>query len=615
MRNVLVYIEPHPIRNYYEEFYDVGLLLCQAMLQLDQSAGYNFRYLSNDAIVDRIITEAPSLSYLSLRFTSQENQLLENFYGQWNLKTIHEWLSLVKGEGPLCDFYVSVLERVHKEYPFDAVLLWSDNGAVRKFCLDNDIAILHAEYGPTRAPFHQTIYLDPDGTNGAAAVLKAPLIELTPEITVPRETWVTRHGKDWNDEKKVGLIDVATTSNNKSMSRASDSRPYLFIPLQLEDDLNTQLYSKFKTPEAFLRHVIPQALDIGLDVVVKGHPAAVGRTFNLIAQTKALNYARTLGERVTVMPHTATAFESINILAQAAAVATINSSVGFEALLLGKVTFLYGEAAFDIGGKLNFSEQSLSIKNISSPNHEHLDSLTSFLCCHYLHPLESVTKGNALATVLDYIFETKDSRTDTLSFWKGWIERINYGYQWLAEKKIANQHLLGRNTGKLAGNRYIFEGGARTMSVSNDNINISATNSGERIFATAKNSVNSFFGYLESLTSATEKDITYLQIAGWAVDRAGARPPIQILFCHHDDVISLHRTLTIRRDVAETLSQKIAPRCGFTFHVDKKYIQDAKNCRLIFISSTNEAHIMPLLEGCVHFETAVNSVKTAESVE
>lgn len=599
MRNVLVYIEPHPIRNYYEEFHNVGLLLCQAMLQLGARSGYNFRYVSNDSVIDRIINDTAALSYLSLRFTAEENKYLESLYGQWNIKTINEWLSLVNGEGPASDFYVSVLERLHKEYPFEAILLWSDNGAVRRFCRKHDIAVLHGEYGPTRAPFHQTIYFDPNGTNGAAAVLQAPLENLRPKIIVPRETWVTRHGKDWNDERTVGLIDVPCTLQKDLIRNQKIAPPYLFIPLQLEDDLNTQLYSDFKTPEAFLRHVIPEALKLGLAVVVKGHPAAVGRTFNLIAQTKALNYARSMGERVTVIPHTTKEFESINILAQAAAVATINSSVGFEALLLGKSTFLFGTAAYDVGGKLSTSNHSMSLGRITQPDHDHLDKLTSFLCCHYLHPLESVTKGNALATVLDYIFETKNQPTNTVEFWQGWMDRIDHGYGWLSQLPAKTPLATVRDTGPLSGNRLIFEGGAKKLFVNNGEIQVTAINNGEQILARAKNVANSIIGFVDSLTEVTENDKEYCQISGWALDRT-LRPPIQILFCHHDKVISSHRILTIRRDVAEEFKASIAPRCGFTFNVDKIYANEMKNCRLVFLSSNNVGYAMGLSKGSIH---------------
>jgi len=600
MRKILIYIEPHPVRNYYEEFYDVGMLLCDSLHQLAPDRQYDFRYISNDAVVDRLVVERPNHSYLSLRFTAEENKKLNALYGQWNLKTINEWLSLVKGEGAVTDFYVSVLERVRQEYQFDAILLWSDNGAVRKFGEKNNLPVLHAEFGPTRHPFHKTIYFDPHGTNGAAAVLSAQLDQLKLKLEVPRETWLTRQGKTWNDEKKVGVIDAPLTVESELASEVYQNTPYIFIPLQLEDDLNTQLYSEFKTPETFLRHVIPQALAAGLNVVIKGHPAAQGRTFNLIAETKALKYAKTMGERVQILPRNTSSLNSMNVIAQSVAVVTINSSVGFEALLLGKNTLLFGNAAFDIGSKLYSAGKTLTAENAANADHSHLDKLTSFLCGHYLHPIESVTNGDALATVLDYIFESKDIDATTNEYWAGWIKHIEYGYRWLSEIAENPQSLKqGVNIGPLAGNRRIFEANARDFFTSDDRLFVNGAFSGFRLTATAKIIENSFMGFVDSLSVDEEPDSQHLQITGWSLDRHGYRPPVQILFCADDKVISLHRVLTPRLDVAEALEKNIATRCGFTFQVHKKHFENIEKCKLIFLSSSNFVHIAELKVGSI----------------
>lgn len=603
MRNVLIYIEPHPIRNYYEEFHDVGLLLSQAMLRAGHKSGYDFRYISNDAVVDRIITNKPQLSYLALRLTADENEKLNSLYGQWNLATVNQWLSLVKGEGEVTDFYVSVLARLHKEYPFDAVVLWSDNGAVRRFCKKNDIVVMHVEYGPTRAPFHQTIYFDPEGTNGAASVLNAPLDSLKPTLNVPRETWVTRHGKSWNDDKKVGLIDAPSTMEPNLVESGCLPMPYAFIPLQLEDDLNTQLYSQFKTPEAFLRHVLPQILASGLNVVIKGHPGAMGRTFNLIAETKALNYARSLGDRITILPKSITPFQSIHIISQAAAIVTINSSVGFEALLLGKKTFLYGAATYDIGGHMDATNTDFSTNEISKADHAHLDKLTSFLCNHYLHPLESVTTGNALPKVLDYFFETKKKANNTAEFWQGWIDNINFGYRWLADIASDLDELQPtKDIGSLAGNRAMFEANSRTFSLDGEDLFMIGKQGDYRVKAHSKCTRGNFAGFLESVEETDVKGNKYLLISGWCVDR-DYRPPTQVFFCENNKVVSTHRILSVRRDVSETLGKSIAPCCGFTFHVDAKYINSTKECSLIFLSSANNSQITPLAVGSIHQTT------------
>lgn len=602
MRNILIYIEPQPIRNYFEEFYDVGLILCDGMLQLDKSSGYQFRYLSNDAIIDRLVTERAALSYLSMRFTADENETLEGFYKQWNDESIQEWLSLVKGTGPIADFYVSVLGRIREEYAFDAILLWSDNGAVRRFGELHGIPVLHAEFGPTRSPFHKTVYFDPEGTNGAAAVLKAPLDEVVSSISVPRETWVTREGKIWNDQHKIGLIDAPLTLDKSLVDKGVFNGTYVFIPLQLQDDLNTQLYSEFKTPEAFLRHVLPKVINAGFRAVIKGHPAAGGRTYNLIAETKALKYAKTLGDKITIIPRDTPALQSINVIAQAAAVLTINSSVGFEAILLGKNSILFGEAAFDIGRKLLAPQDDFTSLISKSDNH-HLDKLVSFLCNHYLLPLESVKNGNAIATVFDYIFESQALSTSSKEFWQGWVDKIQFGYEWLSESAQDKEDLRSyRYAGNLVGNRLIFEGGSRTHFIKNDQLVVQAIYQNTQIFATCKHITNSFMGFIESIEDSTNDSTQFIQISGWALDVKGYRPPVQILFCSRNRVLSTHRILTTRRDVGEFLGKRVAPKSGFTFEIDKKHI-DGDDCYLIFLSTSNFSYRVPLKLGSVYFKT------------
>jgi len=599
MRKVLVYIEPHPVRNYYEEFYDVGSLLCESMHQLNVDSGYEFRFLSNDTIVDRMITEKAHLSYLSMRLTAQESGHLDSMFGQWGTKTIADWLSLVRGEGAISQFYIDVLSRVREEYCFDAVILWSDNGAVRRFCEKNNIVIMHTELGPTRSPFPQTIYFDPLGTNGAAAILSAPLESIDPEVLLPRETWITRHGKSWNDEKKVGLIDAGLTLEIDDSFSPDFHTPYIFVPLQLADDLNTQLYSELKSPLQFLTHLIPQAIALGLKVLIKGHPAAQGRPYNLIAETKALNMATSFGEHVVVLPRNMSAFESIKVMSQAVATCTINSSVGFENILLGKKTILFGKAAFDIGEDMNIGLADLTYEKLFRNTDVKLDRLTSFLMNHYLHPIEAVTKGDAIKVVLDLLFRNKGKPKNSLEFWSDWVSSINFGYHWVShnESNWKNKPIPS-DTGIFAGNRRMFEASSKHIIAIEDKYIITGNHKGSYISASVMDCHDAFIGFIDSLVSTTEGDS--LRITGWCVEREKYRPPIQVLFCVADTIVSSHRLLTVRRDVAEVLGQPITPRCGFTFDINEKHLADINLCSLIFVSSDNCAQRIKLITGSIH---------------
>jgi hypothetical protein len=599
MRKVLIYIEPHPVRNYYEEFYDVGSLLCESMHRLNVDSGYEFRFLSNDIIIDRMITEKAHLSYLSMRFTAQESGRLDSMFGQWGTKTIEDWLSLVRGEGTISEFYVDVLSRVREEYYFDAIILWSDNGAVRNFCHEQNIVVMHAELGPTRSPFPQTIYFDPLGTNGAASVLSAPLDVVESEVLLPRETWVTQHGKSWNDENKVGLIDAGLTLEISDNFSTDLHTPYIFVPLQLADDLNTQLYSELKSPLQFLAHLIPQAIALGLKVLIKGHPAAPGRPFNLIAETKALNMAASFGDQVVILPRGISALASLKIMSQAVATCTINSSVGFENILIGKKTILFGKAAFDIGDDMNIRLANLTEEHLFSNTDAKLDRLTSFLMNHYLHPIESVTNGIAIKVLLDLLFRHKGKSKDSVEFWTDWVNSIKFGYHWISHNESSWQNRpVPSNTGIFAGNRRMFEASSKSIESDNGNYLITGNNRGSYISASVVHDDNAFIGFIDSLVKTTEGD--GLQIAGWCVERDKYRPPIQVLFCVAEKIISSHRLLTVRRDVAEVLSHSITPRCGFTFDINEKHLEDINLCALVFVSSDNRAQMIKLKVGSIH---------------
>jgi hypothetical protein len=121
-----------------------------------------------------------------------------------------------------------------------------------------------------------------------------------------------------------------------------------------------------------------------------------------------------------------------------------------------------------------------------------------------------------------------------------------------------------------------------------------------RVTATAKIVENSFIGFVDSLSVYDEPDNQHLQITGWSLDTHGYRPPLQILFCAYDKVISLHRVLTPRLDVVEAMEKNVATRCGFTFQVEKKHFENIDKCKIIFLSSSNFVHVAELKVGSIH---------------
>ena len=111
-------------------------------------------------------------------------------------------------------------------------------------------------------------------------------------------------------------------------------RPFVYFPLQVADDYKILgLRPHLVDQEAIVSRLVG-ALPPGVDLVIKEHPMSIGRN--------SVGMLRRLGgnERVSLVdPHES----SLELAGAAAAVATISSTVGMEALLLGKPVLTLGE--------------------------------------------------------------------------------------------------------------------------------------------------------------------------------------------------------------------------------------------------------------------------------
>lgn len=588
---ILVYIEPHPIRNYHEEFRDVGKMIVQALVRTGRGGRFDFRFFSNNIVADDIVAAIPTASLHVIRPTLEESTVMSEFDRTWNKPAIEEWLRLVRGDGSVSLTYTQMLERIHDEFPFDVIVMWSENGAVRSFGAARNMPVVNLEYGPTRSPLHKTFYMDAKGTNGNASVLNVSDELLASLDPLPPETWIAAQAGQGVDEDQVGLLDAGNTLRSQGADQLVPSAPYVFVPLQLADDLNTLVHSPFASPEEFLRAILPLYTRAGYRVVVKGHPGAAGRPYNLAREAEALLYARSFGENVVVVPRELPFASSINLIVQSSLVATINSSVGFEAILLGKKTALFGAAVYGRSGLLSYD---------ASGDQSALEAWVTFLCGHYCLPLEALTDGDALIEGIFAISAEhhRGGKYDD-AFWRDWIERMPQGVQWVTAGD-ANRPLYAvtePGTGRtLAGFSGLSESRERAIFRRSGSVHVRATLHGSGIQAFATLQAGKFFGFVDELA---EKDESTVIVRGWALESSGKRPPVQVFFCADDRIVSCHRTATERKDVFDHFDGMIAKRVGFTFEVDKKVLRDAGFCSLMLLSSDNSVQEVLLREGAI----------------
>ena len=338
--SVLYWCEPHPIRNSFTEHAHIGQRIISALERDIMSGRLSMRLFSNNETVKKLLHDNPNSLGLLHRPTNEEQGQMMSLFSRWDDTAIAQWLELVRGKGSITEFYVSILKRLHAEHPIDVILNWSENGAVRKFAKAQGIPVLYGELGPTRHPFAETMYFDTNGTNGNAALRKdvrnrIKRAQTAGEVPLPAQMWLIQNDvSNTAPETNASLIDAAV-NYKPELAKMLPQSPYLFVALQLADDLNTKLHSNFDTPRDFLEEAVKMACAAGYTLVVKGHPGAAVRPYNLRHEVEALEWLEAAMPDAVILTRDCGNVVSNYALANAAYSISINSSISFESMMLG----------------------------------------------------------------------------------------------------------------------------------------------------------------------------------------------------------------------------------------------------------------------------------------
>jgi hypothetical protein len=118
----------------------------------------------------------------------------------------------------------------------------------------------------------------------------------------------------------------------------TDGRPYVYYPFHVPHDVQLSVRSKlFYAQEAFVDYLC-RILPIGYDLYVKEHPASIGG--HPVSLLRRL--LRTHQNLKLIHPR----HSSFGLVRDAACVVTVNSKVGFEALMHGQRVIVVGEAFY-----------------------------------------------------------------------------------------------------------------------------------------------------------------------------------------------------------------------------------------------------------------------------
>lgn len=407
---ILIYVELHPIRDRFESFSFVAKKFVE-MLREEYLYGrgspdpYDIRILISRHY-SNVLSSNEDMASIFLGLTKDENDKIESYRRSWSEdpESIRLWKELMKGDGEVSSFYSSILERVHENvFPFDVLINWSTNGAVRGFCERRGIDNVSLELGCTRAPIYDSAYVDALGVNGGS-ITKYINLDMIPTFDVcsvrTQLPLTGLHHSEWD-----GLNSPILSKHAVEIYQDPDRN--VLIPLQLKDDSNCILYSSYCSMEDFLNDVLPRLIENGYRCFVKPHPAASDRKINKDDHEKCREIVEAHLDHVFWLDDISPKKDYISLLNKMNFVVTVNSSIGFEAMLCGGCAIVMGDAPYKIGAGYPSLEDMLNGTFCRYKYRELSAKIVGLFLSHYLVPLDFLFRYKYF---IEYIFNAVQAK-------------------------------------------------------------------------------------------------------------------------------------------------------------------------------------------------------------
>lgn len=386
--NILFFMEPYPMRNNSVEFSWIAEELMKMLLD-EYSKKYSISSHTTKLLCTRAIHSHLNAVYPNdkvndyiLGLTKEENDYIsKSFEDEWNIESLHIWKNLLEGKGETSLYYEDILKRVYSKYKFDVIVYWGTNGAVRNFSKNYNIPAIAMEMGCVRDPFFMSAYFDFRGVNGGSYLNEIELSKFNAPYTLEQIETILPI-KQFADKSIDALHDVIYHQVADEVYKNSGKN--VLIPLQLMDDTNIILYSKYNTMLEFLQDVIPKLSANGYSCYVKPHPGNVVRKINTDDHTKAKKYCDTV-ENVFWLDSFDNNKYLLSLYSKMDAFVVINSSVGFEAMLLGKIVILLGKSPYNLSNNLPTIEKFISEDFDYEEYLVCITKIVNLLLFHYLY--------------------------------------------------------------------------------------------------------------------------------------------------------------------------------------------------------------------------------------
>ena len=208
------------------------------------------------------------------------------------------------------------LDKIINENKIEAAFTCVNNKTLENVCFSYNIPVIHNEQGPLRPPFfHGTVYLDFSGVNGRT--------EFYSRFLNFQEMEVELYSKD-------ELLRIVTKPEQYSyVSKLVKAKPIYDcgVALQVDVDTNMIAYNNGWTSA----DLINKAMKEHGRVLIRNHPLA------------SMQYASNTSLGNGVIDKSA---NSLEFISKCKKIVTINSSVAFEAMLLGREVEILGDSPF-----------------------------------------------------------------------------------------------------------------------------------------------------------------------------------------------------------------------------------------------------------------------------
>jgi len=453
--NILFYVEPHATRSNPLELSWVAEKLVQMLLD-EEDKKYTISSTSTKLLCTRHIHTYLSSKYQDninqyvLGLTKEENDfVLDGFTQEWNKQSLGLWKDLLSGCGKISAYYENILKRVYSAYKFDVIVYWGTNGAVRNFSNAYNVPAIAMEMGCVRNPFFQSAYFDFRGVNGGSYLNEIELEKFESLYTL-KQIQTLLPIKQFANKATDAMHDVLYHKVADEIYKNSGKN--VLIPLQLMDDTNIILYSKYETMLEFLEDVIPPLISKGYSCFIKPHPGNVVRSINIEDHGKAQKYCNEI-ENVFWLDDFDNNKYLLSLYSKMDVFVVVNSSVGFEAMMLGKVIILLGKSPYNLSETLPTMEEFL-IQNFNHQEYFHtITKIVNLLLFHYLYFKQDAFSYGAFVNAvkfnmnLFFIFNDKKKFQNAIfnNFIHYKMDYLHYPPRKTVENRTAKEMLFNNN--------------------------------------------------------------------------------------------------------------------------------------------------------------------------